>query len=36
MNGRRAALLLVIVLGSLAMLWAASRYSAQVAVAADE
>ena len=31
MNGRRAALLLVIVLGSLAMLWAASRYSAQVA-----
>ncbi|HEY1909755.1 MAG TPA: redoxin domain-containing protein [Vicinamibacterales bacterium] len=31
MNGRRAALLLVIVLGSVAMLWAASRYSAQVA-----
>jgi thiol-disulfide isomerase/thioredoxin len=31
MNGRRAALLLVIVLGSIAMLWAASRYSAQVA-----
>ncbi|HEY2149675.1 MAG TPA: redoxin domain-containing protein [Vicinamibacterales bacterium] len=31
MNGRRAALLLVIVIGSVAMLWAASRYSAQVA-----
>jgi thiol-disulfide isomerase/thioredoxin len=31
MNGRRAALLLVIVLGSVAMLWAASRYSAEVA-----
>ena len=31
MNGRRAALLLVIVLGSLAMLWAASTYSRQVA-----
>ncbi len=32
MNGRRAALLLVIVLGSLAMLWAASSYSHQVAM----
>jgi thiol-disulfide isomerase/thioredoxin len=31
MNGRRAALLLVIVVGSLAMLWAASTYSRQVA-----
>ena len=31
MNGRRAALLLIIVLGSLAMLWAASTYSRQVA-----
>jgi thiol-disulfide isomerase/thioredoxin len=32
MNGRRAALLLVIVLGSLAMVWAASSYSRQVAM----
>src|SRR5258707_1119680 len=31
MNGRSAALLLVIVVGSLAMLWAASTYSRQVA-----
>jgi thiol-disulfide isomerase/thioredoxin len=31
MNGRRAALLLIIVLGSLAMVWAASKYSSQVA-----
>jgi thiol-disulfide isomerase/thioredoxin len=31
MNGRRAALLLVIVLGSLAVLWAARRYTTEVA-----